>query len=304
VTIAEQKEIAGLLALSLRVGCDPLLVQASSGNTSIKLNGVLWIKASGKWLARAMEPDSFVQLPLASLRESLDKNEDVSAIGGPSIETAMHAVIPRQVVIHVHSVNTIAWAVRLDAEQRLAVRLAGLPWTWIPYVASGLPLARAIKSALAVSPDAKIFVLANHGIVVCGDDCAAAEDLLSTVEDRLAVVPRDEPQWADPVTARILEGGILYPCHAMFFGAKPFLCSETLSDSAWASMTDTQRTVLGGLLEVVRRIDDGAPIRYLSDTEVSDLLTHDVHRYVESVEKNAVKAEAPLAAPSAARAGN
>jgi len=32
--------------LSARVGSDPLLVQASNGNTSIKLDGILWIKAS------------------------------------------------------------------------------------------------------------------------------------------------------------------------------------------------------------------------------------------------------------------
>ena len=37
---------------SARVGNNPLLVQAGSGNTSIKLDGVLWIKASGKWLGR------------------------------------------------------------------------------------------------------------------------------------------------------------------------------------------------------------------------------------------------------------
>ena len=36
-----------LVRLSARLGRDPLLVQASSGNTSIKLDGVLWIKASG-----------------------------------------------------------------------------------------------------------------------------------------------------------------------------------------------------------------------------------------------------------------
>ena len=44
-----QSTLAPLVRLSARVGRDPLLVQASSGNTSIKLEGVLWIKASGEW---------------------------------------------------------------------------------------------------------------------------------------------------------------------------------------------------------------------------------------------------------------
>jgi rhamnose utilization protein RhaD (predicted bifunctional aldolase and dehydrogenase) len=45
-------------------------VQASSGNTSIKLDGTLWIKASGKWLAHANE-ETLVPIDLAALRENL-----------------------------------------------------------------------------------------------------------------------------------------------------------------------------------------------------------------------------------------
>ena len=282
------------------MGRDPLLVQASSGNTSIKLAGTLWIKASGKWLARAMEPDAFVSVPLAGLRAALDRNEDVSTVGGPSIETAMHGVLPHRVVIHVHSVNAIAWAVRRDGERLLAARLAGLNWRWIPYVASGLPLAQAIKTALTASPETNVFVLANHGLVVSGDDPAAAEDLLGAVENRLALSPRSLPLPEDSITARILSGGVLYPCQAMFFGTKPL----TYIDSVWESMTDTQRAVWDGLLQVVRRIDESAPLRYLSEAEVTDLLSHDVHRYLDYVEKNAVKAAVPSAAPAAAPAEN
>jgi rhamnose utilization protein RhaD (predicted bifunctional aldolase and dehydrogenase) len=293
-------EMKAFLGLSARIGSDPLLVQASSGNTSFKVGGLLWIKASGKWLSRAMDEGAFVPLPLAELRSLFSRNEAVSAPGGPSIETAMHALISHRVVIHVHSVNTIAWAVRRDGERQLSERLAGLNWRWIPYVASGLPLAQAIDSALTACPKTNVFVLANHGLVVCEDDCSSAENLLARVESCLSVSPRGEPQFSDPVTARILQGGILYPCQAMFLGTKPLVLTEAL----WNQMTDIQRTVLDGLLEVVRRIDESAPIRYLSEIEVNDLLTHDVHRYIESVENNAVKAAAPSAEPAVAHAGN
>lgn len=40
----QESEIAPLRDISARVGSDPLLVQASNGNTSIKLDGILWIK--------------------------------------------------------------------------------------------------------------------------------------------------------------------------------------------------------------------------------------------------------------------
>src|ERR1019366_1279525 len=52
---------------------------------------------------------------------------------GTSVETAMHAVLPHSVVLHVHSVNTIAWAVRRDGPSELAARLEGIDWAWIPY---------------------------------------------------------------------------------------------------------------------------------------------------------------------------
>src|SRR5256885_4911447 len=65
----------------------------------------------------------------------------------PSIETAMHAVLRHRVVIHVHSINAIAWAIRVDGPGQLRERLAGLHWQWIPYTASGIPLARQIEKA-------------------------------------------------------------------------------------------------------------------------------------------------------------
>jgi rhamnose utilization protein RhaD (predicted bifunctional aldolase and dehydrogenase) len=53
VSGTNHSEIQALTDVSARLGCDPLLVQAGSGNTSVQLDGVLWIKASGKWLAHA-----------------------------------------------------------------------------------------------------------------------------------------------------------------------------------------------------------------------------------------------------------
>lgn len=46
--LTNQAELTLLRELSARIGTDPLLTQASTGNSSIKLEGVLWIKASGR----------------------------------------------------------------------------------------------------------------------------------------------------------------------------------------------------------------------------------------------------------------
>jgi ribulose-5-phosphate 4-epimerase/fuculose-1-phosphate aldolase len=289
-------ELRLLRELSARLGANPLLVQASTGNTSVKVNDVLWIKASGKWLAQAEQDDFLVPVELAAARAGIC----VSLSGGrcASIETAMHAVLPRAVVIHVHSVNVIAWAVRQDAERQLAERLDGLPWQWISYTPSGLPLARKIEHVVTSAPETKVLVLGNHGLVVCSDTCAAAEALLEEVEQRLRLEPRLFP--CSPVNAlatdsharRILAGGVLYPCQAIFLpgttpvlehihasGQQPFFLIDEQEVRVSRRMTRAEFEILNGLAEVVRRIDPVAAIRYLEEAEVRSVLDEGAGSY-------------------------
>jgi rhamnose utilization protein RhaD (predicted bifunctional aldolase and dehydrogenase) len=268
-------ELEMLRELTHRVGSNPLLAQASTGNTSIKLNGVLWIKASGRWMADALENEILIPLELADVhRECLQRDLDpAERYPGASLETAMHALLPHRVVLHVHCVNTIAWAVRSDAPAQLQERLSGLRWRWIPYVESGLPLARAVRNSLSAdgahanqtNMDADIFVLGNHGLVIGAANCCAAERLLSEVGRRLAVSPRPAhpadytllaeasagTQWdlpdddaihalaTDATSRAILASGLLYPCQAIFSNSstpalfRSIACSD--SPDQWAS---------------------------------------------------------------------
>src|SRR5260370_36845924 len=99
-------------------------------------------------MADAMHEDILMPLDLAEvIRECLQQNVNpAERYPGASIETAMHAVLPHRVVLHVHCVNTIAWAVRNDAPAQLQHRLHGLRWQWISYVDSGLALSREIEN--------------------------------------------------------------------------------------------------------------------------------------------------------------
>ena len=327
-------DIDELRNLSVKLGRDPLLVQAASGNTSIKLRGELWIKASGKWLADAGWDEIFVPVNRNTL-------EPVHGKLTPSIETAMHVALPHPVVIHVHSVNAIAWAVREDGRAKVGERLAGLPWAWIPYVQSGQPLAREIQRArhqCAPNEAPDVFVLANHGLVVAAGDCDAADALLAEVERRLELVPRSAPapDWAllatmacgsgfhppaesevhclatDAFSRSILAGGTIYPCHGLFLGPATAECDpfEPIShaidryERQYGSrpsniavrckgllvsdgLTVTQMQVLIGLAHVIQRIEEGAPVRYLSEQEMAELLCTDAYRYRENVESRA-----------------
>jgi rhamnose utilization protein RhaD (predicted bifunctional aldolase and dehydrogenase) len=239
-------ELASLLSLSARIGRDPLLTQGSTGNASVKLRGRLWIKASGKWMADAERENILVPLDLAEIQRCVRQNVDpAERHARASIETAMHAVFPRRVVLHVHCVNTIAWAVRQDAPAQLESLLRGLNWKWIPYAPSGLTLAREIEKALQTSAATDVLILGNHGLVLGGDDCDATEALLFEVRRRLSLRPRQPhpPDYAalaglaervswdlpdddeahalatDSISRSVLSQGLLYPCQAIFFNS-------------------------------------------------------------------------------------
>jgi len=243
MSMTGRAELTPLRQLTARIGSDPLLTHASTGNSSMKLEGVLWIKESGKWMANAIREDILIPLDLAEVKERVKQKVDpAEQYNGASIETAMHAMLPHRVVLHVHCVNTIAWAIRKDAPVQLAYQLGGLRWQWISYVPSGLPLAREIERVLSVRPDTDVLILGNHGLVVGGDDCAAVEDLLFQVQQRLTICPRkagptdraalaaiaDGSSWdlpeddevhalaTDAISRGVLSGGLLYPCQSIF----------------------------------------------------------------------------------------
>jgi rhamnose utilization protein RhaD (predicted bifunctional aldolase and dehydrogenase) len=183
--------LAQLVEMSARIGKNLDLVQAGGGNTSIKDGRTLWVKASGKWLSHAAEDDMFLPVPMADIEcqlaaedeRFLEYSTDSGVVLRPSVETAVHAVIPHKVVIHVHSVRTIAWAAQVNGSEGVAPLLAGLNWSWIPYMHPGVPLAIAIRNIRSMPLD--VLILENHGLVVAAGTCAEAEALLQEVERRL-----------------------------------------------------------------------------------------------------------------------
>jgi rhamnose utilization protein RhaD (predicted bifunctional aldolase and dehydrogenase) len=204
-------ELAALRILSARIGADPTLIQAAGGNTSVKDGDVMWIKASGTLLAEALTRDLFVPVDLPRMRAVVlaglpdaDQPQKFALQGTlrPSIETCLHAVFSQRVVVHVHSVNAIALAIRADAREVLGQRLASFNWAFVPYVKPGAHLAAGVVAVLG--PDTDVIVLANHGLIVSAASVAEAEALLALVVDALApdrILPPSPPDMA-ALTAR------------------------------------------------------------------------------------------------------
>ena len=125
----DDSEFRALRELSAALGADPLRTEGAGGNTSVKRDGVMWIKASGTWLADALAQDIMTPVRLDPLRKAIADGDPRAAaatdfvdfdanLSGlrPSIETSVHASIPAPVVVHIHCVNTIALGVRHDGE--------------------------------------------------------------------------------------------------------------------------------------------------------------------------------------------
>ena len=318
-------ELAALKKLSTRVGADPLLVQAAGGNTSLKQNGVMWIKASGTWLRDAASRDIFVPVRHEALLAALARNApaceactdfvvaDLNATGlRPSIETTVHALMPQRVVVHVHCVNTIAWAIRIDAEQRLAEKLKHFDWAFIPYARPGLPLANAITARL--KPGTDVLVLGNHGLVVAAETVAEAEALLDRVVSALVrpvrvlvppdlaalcllcrgtdYAPANNNETHALATDRLaLDRGkdaVFYPDHVVFLGVG--VATEIESGAALVAAPGKGVLIRENakpavepmgrcLADVMRRVEADDPLTALDAEAIDHLVNWDAEKY-------------------------
>lgn len=182
--------LADLTELSNEFGGDPAFVRAGGGNSSVKYDGVLWIKPSGVSMA-AVSPADFVPLGQEVLLAAFDEPDPDPAGGDPivqiaararlddgprraSVELLFHALIPETFVLHTHPVLINAVTCNADGEA-IAAGLFGDDVLWVPYVDPGLPLAREIRerrrafTARTGQEPPRATFLANHGLIVSGD---------------------------------------------------------------------------------------------------------------------------------------
>ncbi|MEZ5825948.1 MAG: class II aldolase/adducin family protein [Geminicoccaceae bacterium] len=325
-----EAEFDALRHLSVRVGRDIEQVQASGGNSSIKAGDIMWVKASGLWLADSLDEEIFVPVRrdtvLAAIEAQSEDDVRASVIDElnprglrPSIETSMHALLDHRIVMHTHSVRTIALAVCENAENLLGERLDGLGWAFVPYYKPGMELTRGIAETLAGAAGGRgtnILVLGNHGLVVGGDTVAEVEATLAEVEKRLdgPSAPVTEPPisatapltgWKrveDPLVVslaaceRLREmalDGSYYPDHVVFLGPAASETTDSVSklllrpDGAYlpADASDSAVAMVRCLAHVLHRIpSDRAVLRLSLDEEVA-LMNWDAEKYRQMLER-------------------
>ena len=245
-----------LKKISREIGINIDFIQGAGGNSSVKENGVLWIKASGCWLSDAIDQNIFVPVDNDQVLNSIEKG-DVSNIAlkkeyisnnfslRPSIETVLHAMMPHKFVLHAHGVNTLSIAVLIDGQEYAERLLKDINWAWAPYAMPGIKLGQALQVVLKNNPD--VIILANHGLVVGAETAQKALSLLTLVEERMKRKLRKSPKFKnkrlisaiknskykmpkfeniheiarDDIALRVIQTGSLYPDHVVFIGPGP-----------------------------------------------------------------------------------
>ncbi len=296
-------EHRALLELAAQIGADPNLAQGATGSVSLKQDGMMWVSAAGAWMAQAATRAIMVPVRLPFVVAAQDPHGL-----RPSVEAAMHAALPHPVVLHVHCVETLAWAVQKDAERLVASRLAGLNWRFVPYARPGAALAQAILAR--IRPRTDVLVLGNHGLVVCGETVEAAEALLFEVQQCLCRPVREAPAadmaaltalaagtdylpvadarthgiGTDAASFAVAQRGSLYPDHVLFLDPgvatfppagprpPPMLVAPGLGVLMRYDASSEAHALARCLADVTARLDPGETLAVLTMAQEAELL--------------------------------
>jgi len=208
-----------LINISRYFGVNPDFILEGGGNTSVKNEEHLYIKASGVALAD-ISAGGFVKLerkalarirqkkyPVAAQERETEVLKDLLAARSaehsnkrPSVETLLHDLLPQRYVVHSHPamVNALTCARNGKGE---AESLFGARVLWIPSVKPGLTLALTLKKALEeyvrlnqTSP--QIILLQNHGMVIGADSPEEIKEITRSLIDRIESRISRKPDYA------------------------------------------------------------------------------------------------------------
>jgi rhamnose utilization protein RhaD (predicted bifunctional aldolase and dehydrogenase) len=262
------------------VGQDPMLVQGAGGNVSWKDGDVLWVKASGTWLADAKDKNIFVPIQLPHLRQSIAKKDFhviPKVLGNsklkPSIETLLHALMPHKVVVHLHAIEILAHLVRFNPTKNLQ-KLIGtkIMWSIVDYFKPGAELARAVSENLLDNLDSNVIFLCNHGVVIGGESVKDIEIILEKLIMMLKnpinkilidvnTIQKDQTLQLQGYTLnidkeinqlatnkflskRLRNDWTLYPDHAVFLGDPANILGYSITSKGLSNMINNKPTFI------------------------------------------------------------
>lgn len=198
---AHMSEPEKLLYRSNLLGSDKRVTNYGGGNTSAKVNQVdpltgenvevLWVKGSGGDVG-SIKMDGFSTLYMDKLRALKGKYRGVDfedeMVGylphctfnlnprAASIDTPLHAYVPKVHVDHMHPDAIIAIAASKDSKA-MTQEIFGDEIGWLPWKKPGYELGLWLEKFCLENPNAKGVVLESHGLFTWDDDAKACYEL-------------------------------------------------------------------------------------------------------------------------------
>ncbi|MEM9428563.1 MAG: bifunctional rhamnulose-1-phosphate aldolase/short-chain dehydrogenase [Pseudomonadota bacterium] len=205
---AAMSEAEKLLYRSNLLGSDKRITNFGGGNTSAKITerdpltgkdvDVLWVKGSGGDIG-SIKMDGFATLYMEKLAALKDLYRGVAfedeMVGylphctfnlnprAASIDTPLHAYVPKTHVDHVHPDAIIAIAASRTSEA-LTREVFGDEIGWLPWKRPGFELGLWLERFCRENPTAKGVVLASHGLFTWADDAKECYALTLDVIER------------------------------------------------------------------------------------------------------------------------
>ncbi len=217
-----------LLYRSNLLGSDKRITNYGGGNTSAKvmeidpLTGaqveVLWVKGSGGDVG-SIRMDGFATLYMDKLRALKGKYRGVEhedeMVGylphctfnlnarAASIDTPLHAYVPKKHVDHMHPDAIIAIAASKNSKE-LTAEVFGDDIGWLPWKKPGYELGLWLEKYALEHPEAKGVVLESHGLFTWDDDAKACYELT------LEIIQKAMDWFADKTAGQAAFGGAVH----------------------------------------------------------------------------------------------
>ncbi len=194
------KVVKELLERSNRLGSEPRFTNYAGGNTSAKGSipnpatgqetTVLWVKGSGGDLGTLTEPGlAALELEkfkaLKNVYRGVEHEDEMVALfdycrfgttgAAPSIDTAMHGLVPFDHVDHLHPDSIIALATSIDGE-KLTRECFGDEILWVDWRRPGFQLGLDMAKIATENPKAKGCILGGHGLTTWGATSKECEE--------------------------------------------------------------------------------------------------------------------------------
>lgn len=185
------------------LGREADLVLHGGGNTSVKIDDLLYVKGSG-WNLDTIEEPGFSPVDLQTLIDmaALDSLSDTQMVAdqraalkdpdapNPSIEAILHAIIPFDFVDHTHADAVVTISNTPDGKRRLR-EIYGERMLIVDYVMPGFLLAKSVYEITKTLDWEKLdgIILMHHGVFTFDDNAQKAYtkmiDIVTTAENYL-----------------------------------------------------------------------------------------------------------------------